>query len=56
MTIYQSLRAKLGREPTSGELKTEVARIKTEAIVEAANNGHLAWQRRYAAARRKGLT
>jgi hypothetical protein len=45
MTIYQALKAKLGREPTNAELKAEVARIKTEALVDAATAGKLRYQR-----------
>ena len=45
-TIYEALRAKLGREPTNAELKADVQRIKTDALVEAATNGKLAMQRK----------
>lgn len=47
-TIYEALRAKLGREPTSAELKADVDRIKREALVEAAQKGKLRHQRRRA--------
>lgn len=33
-TIYSALRDKLGREPTSAELKTDVMRILAEARLE----------------------
>ncbi len=35
-TIYQTLKVKLGREPTHAELKADVKRILTEALVESA--------------------
>lgn len=44
-TIYEALKAKLGREPTNAELKADVQRIKTEALVEMADKGKLAHQR-----------
>lgn len=44
-TIYDALYMKLGREPTNAELKAEVERIKTEALVEAAGRGTLSHQR-----------
>ena len=46
LTIYQALRNKLGREPTNAELKADVQRIKTEALIEAASKGKLAYQKR----------
>lgn len=46
MTIYAALKAKLNREPTSAELKAELARSKENALVEAASKGKLACQRR----------
>lgn len=46
MTIYEALRAKLGREPTNGELADECRRILAEAAVERAEKGKLAHQRR----------
>jgi hypothetical protein len=46
MTIYLVLRRKLGREPTHAELMAEVRRIKTEALIEAAEKGKLPHQRR----------
>lgn len=45
-TIYEALRAKLGREPTNAELKADVKRILTEALVDTATNGKLAHQRK----------
>jgi hypothetical protein len=42
MTIYLQLKRKLGREPTHRELMDEVARIKAEALVEAAEKGKTA--------------
>ena len=45
-TIYEALEAKLGRTPTNAELKAEVERIKTEALVDLASKGKLAFQRR----------
>lgn len=46
MTIYEALRAKLGREPTNQELKAEVERIKENSLVDAAEKGKLSWQRK----------
>ncbi len=46
MTIYEALRAKLNREPTNIELRAEVERIKTEAMIEAASKGRLSWQKK----------
>lgn len=45
-TIYEALRAKLGREPTDAELKADVERIKREAVDELARLGKLPHQRR----------
>lgn len=45
-TIYEALRDKLGREPTNGELRADVGRIKAEALVELAETGKLPHQRR----------
>jgi hypothetical protein len=36
-TIYEALRAKLGREPTDAEIKQDVTRILSEARVERAS-------------------
>jgi hypothetical protein len=46
MTIYAALKAKLGREPTSAELRADVERIKTEALIQCATDGKLRHQRR----------
>ena len=46
MTIYEALKAKLGREPTNAELRAEVQRIKEAVFVEAAGRGKLPHQRR----------
>lgn len=46
MTIYEALKAKLGREPTNAELKAVVARILEEAYIERAEAGKLAHQKR----------
>jgi hypothetical protein len=45
-TIYETLAAKLNREPTNAELKTEVQRIKTEVLIELAGKGKLSFQRK----------
>lgn len=45
-TIYEALRAKLGREPTSAELRADVSRIMSEAVQELAEKGRLRFQRR----------
>ena len=45
-TIYEALSTKLSRTPTNAELKADVQRIKTEALVEMAGKGKLAWQRK----------
>jgi len=45
-TIYEALRAKLGREPTNAELKVEVRRILDEGFQELANKGKLPRQRK----------
>jgi hypothetical protein len=46
MTIYATLETKLGRRPTSNELRAEVDRIRTEALIEVATKGRLPHQRR----------
>lgn len=46
MTIYEALVSKLGRIPTNVELKADVSRIKQEALIEAASNGKLSFQRK----------
>ena len=45
-TIYEVLRAKLGREPTNAELCAEVRRILSEVTLERAERGKLSHQRR----------
>lgn len=45
-TIYEALRAKLGREPTNTELTADVRRILSEATAERATAGKLPHQRR----------
>lgn len=45
-TIYQALCTRLGRTPTDAELKADVERIKTEALIEMADKGKLAFQRK----------
>jgi hypothetical protein len=45
MTIYEALRRKLGREPTSAELKADVERIKADGMREMAERGKLRHQR-----------
>lgn len=46
-TIYEALAEKLGRAPTNSELKAEVERIKTEALIGRATAGKLKFQRRH---------
>ena len=46
MTIYEALKAKLGREPTHAELKVDVRRILSEGLIEQATNGKLPYQRK----------
>ena len=46
MTIYEAIKAKLGREPTNAELRAEFARIKESALIETATQGRLRHQRR----------
>jgi len=45
-TIYEVLRDRLGREPTHQELCADVKRILTEAMVDLAEAGKLAHQKR----------
>ena len=45
-TIYEALRAKLGREPKNPELKADVERILSEALEGQATAGKLRHQRR----------
>ena len=40
-TIYEALKAKLGREPTNAELCADVKRILAEGLVEMAEAGKL---------------
>lgn len=44
-TIYEALRAKLGREPTHNELTADVRRILAEGAAELAARGKLKHQR-----------
>jgi len=44
-TIYEALRAKLGREPTHRELCADVRRILAEGAMEMAEAGKLKHQR-----------
>jgi hypothetical protein len=44
-TIYEKLKATLGREPTHKELCDEVKRILTEVNIELAEQGKLRYQR-----------
>jgi len=46
MTIYEALKAKLGREPTNAEIKQDVQRILDEALIDAATKGKLRHQRK----------
>lgn len=52
-TIYEALAAKLGRPPTHAELKADVERIKTEALVGLAAQGRMRHQRRRGRALRR---
>lgn len=45
-TIYEALKEKLGREPTHTELIDDVKRILNESLVERAEQGKLAHQRK----------
>jgi hypothetical protein len=45
-TIYEALWEKLGRMPTNDELRADVERIKTSALVETATRGKLRHQQR----------
>ena len=45
-TIYEALCAKLGRKPTSAELRADIERIRTEALIEVATRGRLPHQRK----------
>lgn len=46
LTIYEALKAKLGREPTHNEIKADVKRILEDSLVERATAGKLRHQRR----------
>ena len=46
MTIYEALKAKLGREPTAAEIKADIERIGEESLVERATKGKLRHQRK----------
>jgi hypothetical protein len=46
MTIYETLKSKLGRQPLNSELKAEVKRIISEAYLELAEKSRLPHQRR----------
>lgn len=48
LTICEALATKLGREPTSAELKADVERILEDSLVERAAAGQLTHQRRSA--------
>jgi hypothetical protein len=45
-TIYEALKAQLGREPTHRELCDDVKRILAEGLVEQATAGKLKHQRK----------
>ena len=45
-TIYDALKARLGREPTPAELKADVQRILEEGTRERAERGKLQHQRK----------
>lgn len=45
-TIYESLKAKLGREPSHSELCDDVRRILDEAMRDRAETGKLKHQRK----------
>lgn len=45
-TIYEALKAKLGREPSHAELKADVRRILEEGTLERAEAGKLRHQRK----------
>lgn len=48
MTIYEALRAKLGREPTHAEIEADVKRILADGLREMAERGQLSHQRKRA--------
>lgn len=45
-TIFEALRAKLGRDPTPAEIAAEMRRILSEVHVDLAEAGKLPHQRR----------
>lgn len=45
-TIYEALKASLGREPSAAELRADVQRIIRAGYEQAAACGKLAYQRR----------
>lgn len=45
-TIWNRLAARLGRQPTNDEVRTEVRRIMSEATVDLADAGKLPFQRK----------
>ena len=45
-TIYEALRAKLGREPSHAELCADVKRILAEVTIDMASKGKLRHQRK----------
>jgi hypothetical protein len=45
-TIYEALKARLGREPLDIETREEIKRILTEGLIERAEAGKLPHQRR----------
>lgn len=45
-TIYEALRGKLGREPSNAELRADVRRILDQGLIEMAEAGKLAHQKR----------
>ena len=45
-TIYEALRAKLGREPSNAELRADVHRILADGTRELAEAGKLRYQRK----------
>jgi hypothetical protein len=46
MTIYEALKTKLGRDPTSTELKADMKRIAEEGLIERSMAGKLPHQRK----------
>jgi hypothetical protein len=52
VTIYEALKAKLGREPTGAEIKADMQRIRDEGLIERAEAGKLPHQRKVRRPRR----